>query len=178
MKARIQQWENAENSLSRKEAKDRGFRQWLYSDSSSLRRDDRKVLHQVPQTGSLRRGDGRDLRQWRDAPGQVSDEVSGEGKSLRRIRMSSTGSMLGASDALAVALQEVDGLMASECSVSSASREHPFPSLSPPFFFSSSFTPFCTFSLSPPPTWSFLLSILILIHFSQFFPFFPSHFLP
>lgn len=133
MKARIQQWENAENSLSRKEAKDRGFRQWLYSDSSSLRRDDRKVLHQVPQTGSLRRGDGRDLRQWRDAPGQVSAEVSGEGKSLRRIRMSSTGSMLGASDALAVALQEVDGLMASECSVSSASREHPFLSLS--FFF-------------------------------------------
>lgn len=176
MKARIQQWENAENSLSRKEAKDRGFRQWLYSDSSSLRRDDRKVLHQVPQTGSLRRGDGRDLRQWRDAPGQVSAEVSGEGKSLRRIRMSSTGSMLGASDALAVALQEVDGLMASECSVSSASREHPFLSLSPLFFlphlplsilFLS--TPHLLGPSVSPSSFSFTLSLNF---------FFPSRFLP
>nr|KAG5700318.1 hypothetical protein BaRGS_002664 [Batillaria attramentaria] len=107
VKARIQQWENAGEgtlSLNRKDLRNRSFRKFLYSDSSSLRR--RPPPPQPSQPTN-------DLRQWQQYPQSCHTDISGGNEDRgRRLRMASTGSLMDASDVLAAALEQMDGIIA------------------------------------------------------------------
>ena len=118
MKARIQQWESGETlSLHRKDLKNSAFRQSLYSDSSLRRpttRDPRQKQPLLPpHTGVGARGSAADCQR---GPGQAGGEGGGGSADFhgRRLRMASTGSVLEASDVLAAALEQMDGIIAGE----------------------------------------------------------------
>ena len=115
VRTRIQQWESGETlSLHRKDLKNRTFRQSLYSDSSLRRpttRDPRQKQPLLPpHTGEGSRGSADSQRGYNTGEGGGgSADFHG-----RRLRMASTGSVLEASDVLAAALEQMDGIIAGE----------------------------------------------------------------
>ncbi|XP_070198713.1 uncharacterized protein [Littorina saxatilis] len=110
VKAKIQLWESGDTlSLHRKDVKNKTFRQSLYSDSSLRRpttRDPRSVRLPLLHIDT---GEDTTSVQPRDAGERTAGSSDFKG---RRLRMASTGSMLEASDVLAAALEQMDGIIA------------------------------------------------------------------